>query len=124
MKFAKCLETDSIPEWRRAYINYKGLKKRLRWVDKFRKSNEHKAALELAQMFQDASVAEEDDTDHRAWWNPWPLHRPSSLSLLRQWTSKKNVMDTTLSPRPGTFKPRQTIQLIRFSSTQCLSIVP
>lgn len=34
MKFAKCLETDSIPEWRKAYINYKGLKKRLRWVDK------------------------------------------------------------------------------------------
>lgn len=75
-------------------------------------------------MFQDASVAEEDDTDHRAWWNPWPLHRPSSLSLLRQWTSKKNVMDTTLSPRPGTLMLRQTMQLTRFPFLQSLFTVP
>ena len=34
MKFAKYLESESIPEWRKAYINYKGLKKRLKAVDK------------------------------------------------------------------------------------------
>jgi SPX domain protein involved in polyphosphate accumulation len=34
MKFAKYLESESIPEWRRAYINYKGLKKRLKAIEK------------------------------------------------------------------------------------------
>lgn len=34
MKFAKYLESESIPEWRRAYINYKGLKKKLKAVEK------------------------------------------------------------------------------------------
>ncbi|KAI9482526.1 SPX domain-containing protein [Zychaea mexicana] len=52
MKFAKYLESESIPEWRKAYINYKGLKKRLKAVDKFRKTNERKAAIELDHTFQ------------------------------------------------------------------------
>jgi SPX domain protein involved in polyphosphate accumulation len=34
MKFAKFLESESIPEWRKAYINYKGLKKRLKAIEK------------------------------------------------------------------------------------------
>lgn len=34
MKFAKHLESESIPEWRKAYINYKGLKKRLKAIEK------------------------------------------------------------------------------------------
>ena len=34
MKFAKYLESESIPEWRKAYINYKGLKKRLKAIEK------------------------------------------------------------------------------------------
>jgi SPX domain protein involved in polyphosphate accumulation len=34
MKFAKYLESQSVPEWRKAYINYKGLKKKLKHVEK------------------------------------------------------------------------------------------
>jgi SPX domain protein involved in polyphosphate accumulation len=34
MKFAKYLEGQSVPEWRKAYINYKGLKKRLKQIEK------------------------------------------------------------------------------------------
>jgi SPX domain protein involved in polyphosphate accumulation len=34
MKFAKYLESQSIPEWRKAYINYKALKKRLKAIEK------------------------------------------------------------------------------------------
>jgi SPX domain protein involved in polyphosphate accumulation len=34
MKFAKYLESQSVPEWRKAYINYKGLKKRLKQIEK------------------------------------------------------------------------------------------
>ena len=34
MKFAKYLEDQSVPEWRKAYINYKGLKKRLKQIEK------------------------------------------------------------------------------------------
>ncbi len=30
MKFAKYLETDAVPEWNKAYINYRGLKKHLK----------------------------------------------------------------------------------------------
>lgn len=34
MKFAKYLESESIPEWRKAYIDYKGLKKKLKVIEK------------------------------------------------------------------------------------------
>ncbi|KAI9486317.1 MAG: SPX domain-containing protein [Benjaminiella poitrasii] len=39
MKFAKYLESESIPEWRKAYINYKGLKKRLKAIEKVKYLN-------------------------------------------------------------------------------------
>ncbi|CAO3597054.1 unnamed protein product [Absidia cylindrospora] len=56
---------------------------------------------------------EEDESVHRTWWDPstWHLHRPSSLSLLRQWTSKKDVMDTTISPRPVSFHSTMTLSV-------------
>lgn len=34
MKFAKYLESQSVPEWRKAYIGYKGLKKKLKQVER------------------------------------------------------------------------------------------
>lgn len=34
MKFAKDLANESIPEWRKAYINYKGLKKKIKLIEK------------------------------------------------------------------------------------------
>lgn len=37
MKFSKYLESQSVPEWRKAYINYKGLKKKLKQVERVRK---------------------------------------------------------------------------------------
>lgn len=37
MKFAKHLETESVAEWRRAYINYKGLKRKLDAIEKVRR---------------------------------------------------------------------------------------
>ncbi|ORX55015.1 hypothetical protein DM01DRAFT_1029619 [Hesseltinella vesiculosa] len=40
MKFAKQLEAESVSEWRRAYINYKGLKKRLKAIERYRKAND------------------------------------------------------------------------------------
>ncbi|KAG0745260.1 hypothetical protein G6F62_005015 [Rhizopus arrhizus] len=50
MKFAKYLESQSIPEWRRAYINYKALKKRLKAIEKYRRQHQdHKdRGLDLA----------------------------------------------------------------------------
>ncbi|KAI8340182.1 SPX domain-containing protein [Chlamydoabsidia padenii] len=39
MKFAKHLETESVAEWRRAYIHYKGLKKKLVPIEKHRQTN-------------------------------------------------------------------------------------
>lgn len=34
MKFAKYLEAESVPEWRKKYIDYKGLKKALKGIRK------------------------------------------------------------------------------------------
>jgi SPX domain protein involved in polyphosphate accumulation len=34
MKFSKYLESQSVPEWRKAYINYKGLKQKLKQVER------------------------------------------------------------------------------------------
>jgi SPX domain protein involved in polyphosphate accumulation len=34
MKFSKYLENQSVPEWRKAYICYKGLKKDLKAVER------------------------------------------------------------------------------------------
>lgn len=34
MKFSKYLESQSVPEWRKAYIYYKGLKKKLKQVER------------------------------------------------------------------------------------------
>ncbi|KAI8061569.1 SPX domain-containing protein [Gongronella butleri] len=88
MKFAKVLETESIPEWRKAYIQYKGLKKRLKSVDRIRKACEHKAALEMVNpAFQD-----DDDIDHSQFGccpsSAWQLWRPSTtVTMIRQWTS-------------------------------------
>ncbi|KAG0914400.1 hypothetical protein G6F33_004285 [Rhizopus arrhizus] len=52
MKFSKYLENQSVPEWRKAYICYKGLKKDLKAVERFRKSKERKAASYLEHYFQ------------------------------------------------------------------------
>ncbi|CAO3698897.1 unnamed protein product [Rhizopus stolonifer] len=41
MKFAKCLESQSVPEWRRAYINYKNLKKRLKAIEKYHRQHKY-----------------------------------------------------------------------------------
>ncbi|KAI8374053.1 SPX domain-containing protein [Choanephora cucurbitarum] len=48
MKFAKYLESESIPEWRKAYINYKGLKKRLKAIEKLRKLNQIEESIHFA----------------------------------------------------------------------------
>ncbi|CAO3694540.1 unnamed protein product [Rhizopus stolonifer] len=53
MKFSKHLESQSVPEWRKAYIDYKELKKELKQVEKFRKSKEKKAAGYLDLYFQE-----------------------------------------------------------------------
>ncbi|KAI9270523.1 SPX domain-containing protein [Phascolomyces articulosus] len=131
MKFAKYLESESIPEWRKAYINYKGLKKRLKAVDKFRKANERKAAIELDHAFQGIVDTDSDpeqgrttttlyktDTNNEWRW-PWninnnnnnpnwfsenpPLHRQQSFphSLIRRISSRFNHDDTELTRVPS-----------------------
>ncbi|KAI8147934.1 SPX domain-containing protein [Fennellomyces sp. T-0311] len=125
MKFAKYLESESIPEWRKAYINYKGLKKRLKAVEKFRKANERKAAIELDHAFQGVDVDSDPEqgrplfkTDTRTseWRWPWnianssmwfsenpPLHRQPSFphTLIRRISSRFNHDDTELARVPS-----------------------
>ncbi|KAI7887595.1 SPX domain-containing protein [Mucor mucedo] len=50
MKFAKYLESESIPEWRKAYINYKGLKKRLKAIEKYRRLNQIQESQRISTL--------------------------------------------------------------------------
>ncbi|GAA5797115.1 hypothetical protein HPULCUR_002494 [Helicostylum pulchrum] len=75
MKFSKYLESQSVPEWRKAYINYKGLKKKLKQVERFRKSKERKAAVRLDNALQDM----DDSDDSYYWFNKDEYSRPQSI---------------------------------------------
>lgn len=75
MKFSKYLESQSVPEWRKAYINYKGLKKKLKQVERFRRSKERKAAIQLDNVLQDM----EDSDDSYYWYNRSDYIRPQSI---------------------------------------------
>ncbi|KAI8373199.1 SPX domain-containing protein [Radiomyces spectabilis] len=86
MKFAKHLEKESIPEWRKAYLNYKSLKKRLKLVDEHRKLSEQQAALELDHAFYrrhtdsfDAGMPQRWPSNAISYWHtntdwPFPTH--------------------------------------------------
>ncbi|KAG1076674.1 hypothetical protein G6F42_025363 [Rhizopus arrhizus] len=65
MKFAKYLESESIPEWRKAYINYKGLKKRLKAIEKYRKLNHVEENVRLQNAIQDIDDAPDVDYPNR-----------------------------------------------------------
>ncbi|KAI8640071.1 SPX domain-containing protein [Parasitella parasitica] len=76
MKFAKYLESESVPEWRKAYISYKGLKKKLKQVERFRKYKERRAAIQLDNAFQEL----EDSNDNYLWLsNQTSNRRPQSI---------------------------------------------
>lgn len=93
MKFSKYLEGQSIPEWRKAYINYKGLKKKLKQVERasflnvgikrcnincvlqFRRAKERKAAIHLDNAFQDM----DDSDDSYYWYNKSEYGKPQSI---------------------------------------------
>ncbi|KAI9280072.1 EXS family-domain-containing protein [Sporodiniella umbellata] len=82
MKFSKHLESAIVPEWRKAYIDYKELKKDLSQVEKFRKSKETKAASDLDRYLQALD---------RTWKNPFHYFdrfnfRPGSIR-----TNKANL---------------------------------
>lgn len=47
MKFSKYLEGQSVPEWRKAYINYKGLKKKLKQVERVSKKKKREKKMIL-----------------------------------------------------------------------------
>ncbi|KAI8391361.1 SPX domain-containing protein [Radiomyces spectabilis] len=96
MKFAKQLETHSVPEWRKAYINYKGLKKKLKAVEKFRKTHEDTAAIKL-----DQAILQQLDTDSEAensadYYDrePWP-------GVMRQNTSPAILSSDPIRKRPS-----------------------
>ncbi|KAF7730382.1 Xenotropic and polytropic retrovirus receptor 1 [Apophysomyces ossiformis] len=93
MKFAKYLESESIPEWRKAYINYKGLKKRLKTVEKFRKYNERRAAVDLDNALYDI----EDERRPHFPRNAFNLSRQSSFAnLMRKLSVRFNRDETEL----------------------------
>ncbi|KAG0172174.1 hypothetical protein DFQ29_008490 [Apophysomyces sp. BC1021] len=112
MKFAKYLESESIPEWRKAYINYKGLKKRLKQVEKFRKSNERKAAVDLDHAFYDL----EDERRSYLPRNAINLSRQSSFSnLMRKLSVRFNRDDTELyrvTSRPESLHSTATLSVL------------
>ncbi|CAO3630671.1 unnamed protein product [Cunninghamella blakesleeana] len=107
MKFAKYLESESIPEWRKAYINYKGLKRRLKYVDKFRKNSEHKAAIELDDAFD---VDNHDDDYFWCYPSTWKFYKPTTLTLLKKWSTKDATLER-LPSRPVSYRSTMTLSV-------------
>lgn len=62
MKFSKYLESQSVPEWRKAYINYKGLKKKLKQVERVSSSNN-------TTMYKSAAVVAANNVYHSSFEN-------------------------------------------------------
>ncbi|KAL9555338.1 hypothetical protein MBANPS3_002401 [Mucor bainieri] len=109
MKFAKYLESQSVPEWRKAYINYKGLKKKLKQVERFRKYKERKAAIQLDNVFQELEVS--NDTYFWPHNNPSINMRPQSImSRLSSRFSSRHDDDDRPSSRQASF-PSSTATL-------------
>ncbi|KAF1798889.1 SPX domain-containing protein [Mucor lusitanicus] len=107
MKFAKYLESQSVPEWRKAYISYKGLKKKLKQVERFRKYKERKAAIQLDNVFQEL----EDGNDSYYWphHNPSISMRPQSImSRLSSRFSSRHDGDDRPSSRQASFPSSTT----------------
>ncbi|CDS05005.1 hypothetical protein LRAMOSA07535 [Lichtheimia ramosa] len=123
MKFAKDLANESIPEWRKAYINYKGLKKKIKLIEKYRKAKERKAAIELDRAFQGFDADSDPEiprpaiyktdtaatTEWRWPWNVWThadnatLDRQPSFphSLIRRLSSRFNNDETEMYRVPS-----------------------
>ncbi|KAG1084751.1 hypothetical protein G6F42_021658 [Rhizopus arrhizus] len=107
MKFAKYLESQSVPEWRKAYISYKGLKKKLKQVERFRKHKERKAAIQLDNVFQEL-----EDSNDSYYWPHSNLSinmRPQSImSRLSSRFSSRHDDDDRPSSRQASFPSSTT----------------
>ncbi|KAI7869075.1 SPX domain-containing protein [Spinellus fusiger] len=97
MKFAKYLENESIPEWRKAYLNYKGLKKKLKPVYKFKQASEQRTTIDLDLVFHEY----ESDSDQES---PPKKNRPNYVppNAAHHW--KNSALATNDTPPP----PRDT----------------
>ncbi|KAL7319416.1 Xenotropic and polytropic retrovirus receptor 1 [Mucor circinelloides] len=111
MKFAKYLESQSVPEWRKAYISYKGLKKKLKQVERFRKHKERKAAIQLDNVFQEL----EDSNDSYYWPH-------SNLSINMRPQSIMSRLSSRFSSRHDDDRPSSR-QASFPSSTTTLSVL-
>ncbi|KAI8982261.1 SPX domain-containing protein [Mycotypha africana] len=94
MKFARTLEADSIPEWRKAYINYKGLKKRLRAIEKFRKTSPTDESLHIRHIMNAMEDADNEEDRHA---HPKATSRTSRRKPNR--TQSSVLDDRGLQPR-------------------------
>ncbi|KAG0252375.1 hypothetical protein BG011_007016 [Mortierella polycephala] len=102
MKFAKYLQAEAVPEWRKAYINYKQGKKYLKAIER---------ALDLLDAEVDAEVEEADEAaqdtvvvhDHQLspiqyFHQHQPLPVPPSLPPLKRAPTQASTASTTTTP--------------------------
>ncbi|KAG9293473.1 hypothetical protein G9A89_009197 [Geosiphon pyriformis] len=120
MKFAKVLQTESVPEWRKKYIDYKGLKKLLRQVEKAnllqqqeqinsRRNNEHGrdsiTGYQLSQSLRSDSFVEAvpiPSTGDEAQGKTWSM---SSLPIMKPLIERMSTRLIALSKRGSLLAP-------------------
>ncbi|KAI8975243.1 SPX domain-containing protein [Mycotypha africana] len=95
MKFSKDLDSQCIPEWRKAYINYKSLKRKLKQVERFRKYKERKAAFRLNQVFQEVVPHSNNKDYYHSYVNHWDSSRNEHNTSSSVDSSKFYKMDMT-----------------------------
>ncbi|CAO3628232.1 unnamed protein product [Cunninghamella echinulata] len=92
MKFAKHLEAESVSEWRKCYINYKGLKKKLKAIQKYRRANDRAVHSQIENALNNHSTQRLDnnsnDNDNR---NEQPVTSTVSGSTRRPHTNQHNL---------------------------------
>ncbi|KAG2179970.1 hypothetical protein INT43_003757 [Umbelopsis isabellina] len=127
MKFAKYLESESIPEWRKAYIDYKGLKKKLKVIEKYKKGRTKR--FSIAPNLSDEENTTNDNanqsnrmaSDQAA--NKTMMHRSRTEPFLPSefknrsftsgfwerlsWTSRKDIGLNQFESRPASIQSRQ-----------------
>ncbi|KAF6744681.1 hypothetical protein DFP72DRAFT_64029 [Ephemerocybe angulata] len=97
MKFAQYLRDTQTPEWKKAYIDYRGLKKRI-------------TAIRKAEQGLDFTASPDDSPAHPA--TPAATPRTSSITL---------PLDTIDNPRESSSKPRQRRNTVTSIARQAFS---
>ncbi|KAI9300904.1 EXS family-domain-containing protein [Cunninghamella echinulata] len=91
MKFAKHLEAESVSEWRKCYINYKGLKKKLKAIQKYRRANDRAVHSQIENALNNHSTQRLDNNNDNVNRDDQPVTSTVSGSTRRPHTNQHDL---------------------------------